>query len=120
MVVVGTFGNLDAERAQLLTAGTAIAGVGDDRRDRRSRCPQPTRVFARPASSRSRSTRRCMCRPMSNGVLRSVRTQGMPECVGGGIVLQPTTMLFVDTPLGKLPFQIDQIRGSQPLERGRR
>jgi hypothetical protein len=41
--------------------------------------------------------------------------QGTPFCTQNGIVLQPTMVLFGNHALGKLPFQIDQIRGREPL-----
>ena len=41
--------------------------------------------------------------------------QGQPECVGGGLSMQPTTLMFLPTPIGTLPFQIDQVRSPLPL-----
>jgi hypothetical protein len=42
--------------------------------------------------------------------------QGVPQCAVGDAPLQPLTILVLDTPAGKLPFQVDQVRGAQPLE----
>jgi hypothetical protein len=42
--------------------------------------------------------------------------QGVPQCVIANAPVEPTTMLLVPTPIGKLPLQVDQIRGMQPVE----
>lgn len=115
MVVVGMFGNLTPEQASGLKAGMAIPGVGEVTAVGRP-VPLVTRVFARPGTVEI---------PVPNArmvpvVLRMgcwVRSaQGQPECIGADVSIQPTSLLFLQTALGTLPFQIDEVRGTQPVE----
>jgi hypothetical protein len=115
LTVVGTFGNLTAAQAAAIKPGMTIEGIGTIERVGTPRS-QVQRVFVRPgmvevpvASAQMVSaTLRLAC------FVRSA--QGQPECVGGGFSVQPTTLLFLDMPFGKVPFQIDQIRSVQPLQ----
>jgi len=46
-----------------------------------------------------------------------VRTpEGRPDCITAGVVLQADALIALPTPVGLRPFQIDQVRGPQPLE----
>jgi hypothetical protein len=78
--------------------------------------PEATRVFAGP--------------PFEMLVANAVRVpvvlraacslkvpQGVPQCSIGDARVEPTSMILMTTPIGQLPFQVDQIRGLQPLER---
>lgn len=114
MVVVGTFGNLKPEEEAAISAGLIIPGIGEVVAVGRA-VPQVTRVFVRPGTVEI---------PIPNARMKPavirmgcyVRDgQGQPECVGGGFSLQPTTLMFLPTPLGTRPFQIDQVRGVQPV-----
>ncbi len=115
MLVVGTFGNLNAAQAGKIAAGMTIAGVGVVTAVGRP-VPQVMRVFVRPGTVEIPVANAQMV-PAAMRMGCFVRTNsGQPECVGGGFSVQPTTLLFLDTPLGTLPFQIDQVRGLQPFE----
>lgn len=114
VVVVGNFGNLTAERAAGLKKDAAIAGFGTIV-EIGAPMPETTRVYAGPVLEIP--VDKAVRVPAVLRVACSVRApQGSPQCVVGDVVLQPTAIVFLDTALGKLPFQIDQIRGSQPLE----
>lgn len=115
MVVVGTFGNLKPEQVGQVTVGMTIEGVGTVEAVGRP-VPQVTRVFVRPGTVEIPVANARMV-PAALRMGCYVRSnQGQPECVGGGFSVQPTTLLFLATPIGTLPFQIDQVRGLQPLE----
>ena len=43
-------------------------------------------------------------------------TDGRPECIGAAIALRPDAYLLLETPFGRWPFQINQIRSPLPLE----
>ena len=114
VIVVGSFGNLTAERAAEIKTGLVIPNVGEVVQVGQP-LPEATRVFAGPVleipvdkAVRVPAAMRVGCH------VRAV--QGTPQCVVGDVVLQPTAMLFVKSQLGTVPFQIDQIRGAQPLE----
>ena len=114
VVVVGNFGNLTAERAARLKKGVTIAGFGTIA-ELGTPVPETTRVYAGPVLEIP--VDKAVRVPAILNVACSVRApQGTPQCVVGDVNLQPTAIVFLDTELGKLPFQIDQIRGSQALE----
>jgi hypothetical protein len=46
-------------------------------------------------------------------------SQGTPQCIAAGVALQATMMLLLPMPFSTLPFQVDQVRGIQPVERMR-
>ncbi len=115
LIVVGTLGNLTPEQAGKLTTGMTIDGIGSVTEVGRA-TPQVTRVFVRPGHVEI---------PVANARMVPVRmrigcyvrsNQGQPECVTSNVSMQPSALLFLDTPLGKLPFQVDQVLGLQPLE----
>ena len=114
VIVVGMFGNLKADQAASLTAGMTIPQVGEVIAVGRP-VPQVTRVFAR--SDRVEV-------PVPNGLMVPAiismgcwvrASQGQPECIAAGTGLHPATLMLLPTPAGTLPFQIDQVRGSQPI-----
>ena len=88
------------------------------RRDRRrvaAPLPETTRVYAGPVLEIP--IEKAVRVPVSIRIGCAVRApQGVPQCAVGDSPLQPLTMLVLNTSLGALPFQIDQIRGAQPLE----
>lgn len=118
LIAVGTFGNLTAAQAASIKAGTEIEGVGVIEAVGKP-VPQVQRVFVRPGmveipvagAQMVAASLRLSC------FVRSA--QGQPECVGGGASVQPTTLLFLDLPFGKVPFQIDQVRSIEPLQTAR-
>lgn len=114
MTVVGTLGNVRLEDAGKITAGTRIPDIGEIVEVGKPQ-PQVARVYARLATVEV---------PIANAHVLPVvirvscyvrAAQGAPECAGGGVALQPTAMLFVNTPIGRVPLQVDQVRGAQPL-----
>jgi hypothetical protein len=118
VAVVGTFGNLTPEQAKQVTAGLTIPGLGVVERVGRP-VPQVTRVFVRPSTVEVAIPNVQML-PVVLRLGCYVRSsQGQPECIGGAVSLQPSTLMFLPTAIGTLPFQIDQVRGLQPLEPAR-
>jgi hypothetical protein len=114
VVVVGNFGNLTADRAAGLTKGATIAGFGTIL-DVGRPVPEATRVHAGPVLEIP--VEKAVRVPALVQVGCSVRApQGTPQCVVSDTVLQPSVIVFLDTAVGRLPFQIDQLRGAQPLE----
>ena len=114
MTIVGMFGNLDAERAKQLTAGSAIDGVGTIRRVGQP-IPAAVRVNANGLLVQIPIERAVMLPAEVEAGCEVQPSQGTPYCTQNGIVLQPTMVLFGNHALGKLPFQIDQIRGREAL-----
>ncbi len=115
LVAIGTFGNLRAEQIAGLKPGLVIDGVGVVEAVG-TPVPQTTRVFVRPGTVEI---------PVPNAQMVPARLRmacfvrsnvGQPECVGGGLSVQPTTLLFLDTPNGRMAFQIDQVLGPRELE----
>lgn len=115
MIAVGMFGNVKPEQTSQIAVGMVVPGVGDVIAAGRP-VPQVTRVFSRPGTVEI-PVQNAQMVPAALRLGCYVRSaQGQPECVGAGVSLQPTTLLFLETPLGTLPFQIDQVRGLQPIE----
>lgn len=115
LIAVGMFGNLAPEQASRIAAGMTVDGVGDVVAVGRP-VPQVTRVFARPGTVEI-PVKGAVMVPATMRMACYVRSsRGEPECVGGGVSLQPATLLFLETPLGTLPFQIDQVMGDRSLE----
>ena len=120
LIVVGTFGNLTAAQAATIKAGTDHPGHRRRRTGRRDQAAAAARVrAARQRRDPGRRTRR-WCPPSCGCRASCARTQGQPECVGGGFSVQPTTLLFLDMPFGKVPFQIDQVRSIAAARAGAR
>jgi hypothetical protein len=114
VTVIGSFGNLTAERAAAIKTGLTIAGVGEVVQVGQP-LPEITRVFAGPVLEIP--VDKAVRLPAALRVACHVRApQGVPQCAVGDVVLQPTALLFVKSELGTVPFQIDQIRGHQPLQ----
>ena len=112
--VVGNFGNLTADRSSAITKGAEIAGLGTVVEVGKP-VPEATRVHAGPVLEIP--VEKAVRVPAIMRMGCSVRApQGVPQCVLGDAVLAPSVIVFVETAAGKLPFQIDQLRGSQPLE----
>ncbi len=114
MTIVGMFGNLDAERAKQLTVGTAVDGVGTIRKVGQP-IPAAVRVNANGLLVQIPIERAVMLPAEVEAGCEVQPSQGAPYCTQNGIVLQPTMVLFGNHTLGKLPFQIDQIRGREAL-----
>ena len=115
VIAVGAFGNLDAAGAAKITAGLELPGagqvvaVGRPARDL-------TQVFA--ASGMVGVPIADALRVPAVVQFRChVRTQqGRPHCVVDDAAITPTNLLMLPTPLGKTPFQIQQVRSPHPLE----
>jgi hypothetical protein len=114
VMLIGTFGNLTADRAAGLTQGMTIENVGQIVTIAPP-LPETTRVFAGPVLEI----------PIANAVRVPVvlrvacavkAPEGVPQCTVGDARLAPTSMLLLKTPIGPIPFQVDQIRGLQPVE----
>lgn len=115
VMLVGVFGNLDAQRAKLFKPGDVIAGVGTIRE-----VAEPM-----PAQLRVASNIFTVQVPIANALMLpavvesicEVRSQtGIPFCAANDTSLQPTVVLVGQHASGQVPFQIDQLRGGRPLE----
>jgi hypothetical protein len=114
VIAVGTIGNVTAEQARQIVPGMKVQGVGEIVAVS-APLPETTRVYAGPVLEIP--IEKAVRVPVSLLVGCSVRApQGMPHCAVGDAPLQPLTMLVLNTPVGTLPFQIDQLRSAQPLE----
>ena len=114
VMLVGTFGNLTAERAAGLKQGMTIPSIGEIVAIAPA-LPETTRVFAGPVLEIPIA--QAVRVPVVLRVACAVKApQGVPQCTLGDAVLQPTSMLLMKTPVGPLPFQVDQMRGLQPVE----
>ncbi len=114
VVVVGTFGNLTPGQASSLAVGLVIPSVGEVIAVGKP-VPQVARVLSSPDYVEV---------PVPNAVMVPVimrmgcwvrSAEGQPECVASSAGLHPRGLLFLPTPMGTLPFQVDQVRGTQPL-----
>jgi len=115
IIAVGAFGNLDAAGAAKLTPGTPLADAGEVISVGKP-VPDLTRVFSGskvigvpvPNALRLPAAIKLHCHVRAD--------RGTPVCVMGDVTLSPTAFLTFDTPLGRTGFQIDQVRGPQPLQ----
>lgn len=114
MIAVGLFGNLDAAMAAKVTAGMSLEGLGEVIRTGPPG-PDRTTVFAGSARVGVRV-------PDAVGVPAALRlrcdisvSQGRADCKVRDVPLSPTALLFMPTPVGTVPFLVDQIRSVEPL-----
>lgn len=114
VIVAGMFGNLKPEQVSSLAVGLVIDGVGEVVAVGRA-VPHMARIFSSP---------RYVEVPVPNALMVPVimqmgcwvrSAQGQPECVANSVGLHPLGLLFLPTPMGTLPFQVSQVRGTQPL-----
>jgi hypothetical protein len=114
VIVTGMFGNLKPEEASGLTVGMVFPSVGEVVAVGKP-VPQVARVFSTPNRVEV---------PVPNALMVPVimrmgcwvrSAQGQPECVANNVGLHPLGLLFLSTPMGTLPFEVDQVRGTQPL-----
>jgi len=114
VIVVGMFGNLTPERVPGVAVGMTVPSVGEVIAVGKA-VPQVTRVFAR-LSALEVPVPNALAVPVVMRMACWVRSaQGQPECVANDVALHPSTLMFLATPVGTLPFQIDQVRSPQPL-----
>ncbi len=115
IVAVGAFGNLDAAAAARMTEGTDLPGVGAVVAVGRP-VPDLTKVFSSTAVV-GVPIRDALRVPAVVRFRCYVRTQqGRPHCVVDDAVIAPLALLILPTPLGKTPFQVEQVRSPHPLE----
>ena len=114
VIVAGVFGNLKPEQVTGLVAGLVIEGVGQVVTVGKA-VPHVARIFSSP---------RYVEVPVPNAQMVPVivrmgcwvrSEQGQPECMANSVGLHASGLLFLPTPMGTLPFQVDQVRGTQPL-----
>jgi hypothetical protein len=114
LIAVGAFGNLDAAGAAKITAGLDLPGAGKVVAVGKP-VPDLTQVFSSglvgvpiPDALRLPAVVQFNC---------YIRTdQGRPFCVVGDASIAPPNLLMVSTPLGKTPFQVQQVRSPHPVE----
>lgn len=115
LVAVGMFGNVTPDQASHIRVGFVVPGVGQVAEVGRP-VPLVTRVFARPGFVEI-PVKDAQMVPVAMRMACYVRSnRGQPECVTADVSLQPKSLLFLDTPLGRLPFQIDEVRAVRPPE----
>jgi hypothetical protein len=115
IVAVGAFGNLDASGAKQITPGLELPGVGRVTAVGKP-VPDLTKVFASPG---------LVGVPIANSLrvpaavtfLCHVKAQqGRPNCVVGDTAVTPPNLIMMPTPLGKTPFQVEQVRSPHPMQ----
>jgi len=112
-IAVGHFGNLDAARAQQLTPGTVVEGLGTIRRVGSA---VPGRLRVGPNPQLDIPVGGAMMLPAEVEVPCELRIEGgLPMCRGGGQTLLTNVVLAGAHSSGSLSFQIDQLRGSAEL-----
>jgi IPT/TIG domain len=115
VILVGMLGNLDLERAKQIKVGDRVSGVGT------------IRALGVPLTSHVRinSSSLLLEIPMDKAVMLPAEVEtscdlppktGLPFCVANDTSLQPTVVLMGQHPVGRLPFQIDQVRSPAALE----
>jgi hypothetical protein len=115
MIVVGSLGNLKPDQVQQVKVGMKIEGLGEVTAVGRPQ-PQSTRVYsgANTVEVRDPSAQQV---PVSVRMGCNVRSrEGHPVCAVGEIDLRPGLLLMTATQFGLLPFQVDQMLSSAPLE----
>lgn len=113
LTAIGSIGNLSAQEAATLKAGTVIPGIGVIEQVGTLQ-PQLQRVFVRPGAVEVPIDGATML-PASIKISCFIRSaQGQPECVAG-FSLQPTALLFFDLFGRQVPFQVDQVRSVAPV-----
>lgn len=112
-IAVGHFGDLDAGRAQQLTPGTVVEGMGTIRRVGR---PVPGRLRVGQSPQLDIPAGGALMLPAEVEVPCELRVEGgLPMCRGGGQTLFTNVVLTGVHAIGTLSFQIDQLRGSPEL-----
>jgi hypothetical protein len=114
-IVVGTIANLTAAQAATIKPGMVFTGVGEVLAIGKP-AKQSTRVLAGNRIVEI-PLDQAMQVPVTIRLSCYVRTaQGQPECAGAGVALRPLALLFIETPMGTLPLQVEQVRSLAPLE----
>jgi hypothetical protein len=115
IVAVGAFGNLDAAGAAAITTGLELPGVGQVIAVGKP-VPDLTKVF---------SSVGLVGVPIANSLRLPAAVlfrcyvkaqQGRPNCVVGDTAVIPPNLMMLPTPLGKTPFQVEQVRSPHPLQ----
>jgi hypothetical protein len=114
LTAVGRFGNLTPAQADTIKPGMQIQGIGVVEQVGKL-TPQLQHVFVRPANVEVPIASAQMLPAVVRMSCFVRSAQGQPECVSGGVSMQPATLLELDMPFGKVPFQIDQVRSIAPL-----
>lgn len=115
MIVVGMLANLTADQAKQITVGMSLADLGDV-----LQVGQPVSEVTRVNAGRviiEVPLATAVRVPIAIDMRCDVRTpEGRPDCITAGVVLQADALIALPTPVGLRPFQIDQVRGPQPIE----
>jgi hypothetical protein len=115
MVVVGMLANLTGDQAKQITVGMPLADFGNVLQVGKP-VPEVTRVNAGRVIIEV-PLEQAVRVPITLDMRCDVRTpEGRPDCITAGVVLQPDALMALPTPVGLRPFQIDQVRGPQPIE----
>ena len=114
LIAVGAFGNLDAAGAARITAGLELPEVGKVVAVGKA-VPDLTQVFSSglvgvpiPNALRLPAVVQFNCYIKTDN--------GRPYCVVGEASIVPPNLLMVPTPLGRTPFQVQQVRSPHPVE----
>ena len=115
VVAIGSFGNLDANGAARLTPGTVLTGAGEI-----VQVGKPTQDLARVFSGSNLigvAVPNALRLPAAVKIACHVRALGgSPFCQRDNVTIAPTAFLRLPTPLGELMFQVEQVRGTQPVQ----
>ena len=114
MIAVGSFGNLDGEKARKITPGLALSGIGEVIATG-APAPDRTAIFA----GQSRVAVQVPNALQVPAVVRlrcGVRApQGRPDCLVGDAPLAPFVLLLLPAPFGDTPFLVEQVRSIEPI-----
>jgi hypothetical protein len=115
LIVVGAFGNLDAEKVKAFVPGLPLQPVGELLRVG-TPAPDLTKVFsgiAQVGVSLPNALRLPAVVRLSCGV-RALH--GRPDCVVRDAAVAPAVLVVLPTPVGDVPFQIEQVLSTEPIQ----
>ena len=115
VIVAGTFGNLTAEKAKAIVPGMTLNDAGEVIKVGTPTTDGP-RVFAG-SSLIGAMVPNALHVPALVRLNCAVRApQGKPDCVVNDAAVAPTVLVMLPTPVGPVPFQMEHVISSAPLQ----
>jgi hypothetical protein len=115
LIAVGAFGNLDAAGAAKLVAGTELANAGRIVSVGRP-APDQTKVFSGSTVVGVQIPNALRLPAIVQFDCHVRAPQGSPACLIDDTVVAAPALMTLSTPLGKTPFQVEQVRSPIPQE----
>jgi hypothetical protein len=115
IVAIGAFGNVDAAGAARLTKGTELPGAGRIVAVGKA-VPDVTQVFSGSVQVGVHVPNALRVPAIVEFNCHVRAQQGTPFCSLNNTAIVPTALMMVATPLGSTPFQVERVRGSEPVE----